>query len=353
MSILFSPFPLRGILLKNRVMMSPMAQYMATKDGYPTDWHLVHYGARAIGGVGLIMLEVTAVEARGRLTERDLGLWDDSQIKPLSRLVHFLQGQGARVGIQIGHAGRKAWNEEEGHGPTPLLAPSPLPFAEGWPTPREMNSEEIAEVRQAFLLAAKRALEAGFDVLEIHAAHGYLLHQFLSPLINRRKDEYGGTPENRARLLLEIIQSAHSVWPQEKPLFVRLSCTDWVEGGLTAEDTVLIAKTLKNTGVDLVDCSSGGAVLWSIPKAFPGYQVPFARAIREKAGLATAAVGLITEAVQAENILEQGSADLIAVGRALLRNPHWPLYAAYELQDDLPWPEPYKRAKFQPKEMEK
>ncbi len=309
MSILFSPLKLGGIWLKNRVMMPPMAQYMANDDGSPTDWHLVHYGARAVGGVGLIVLEVTAVEERGRLTRRDLGLWNDSQIDPLSRLLRFLKQQGAKVGIQIGHAGRKAWSEEKGNGPAPLIAPSSLPFDEGWAVPEEMDIEELAKVQQAFLRAARRAAEAGFDVLEIHSAHGYLLHQFLSPLTNLREDEYGGSPAKRGRLLLQVTRGVRSVWPRERPLFVRLSCTDWVEGGLTLHDTLMLALALKEEGVDLVDCSSGGAIPGGIPASFPGYQVPFARAVREKSGLPTAAVGLITGAAQAESILKEGSAD--------------------------------------------
>ncbi|MEI6530197.1 MAG: NADH:flavin oxidoreductase/NADH oxidase [bacterium] len=345
MSILFTPFSLRGLTLRNRVMMPPMAQYLSTEDGKVNDWHFVHYGTRAVGGVGLIMIEVTAVEPGGRLTPHDLGLWDEEQVLPLAKLVDFLKKQGAAVGVQIGHAGRKAWGEEKGHGHGGLLSSSPLPFEEGWAIPQEMSNQDCAAIVHAFRQAAIRARTAGVDTVEIHAAHGYLLHQFLSPLVNCRTDCYGGNLENRMRLLREVASSVRSVWPANRPVLARLSCTDWAEGGLTIQESVAVAQMLKTENLDLIDCSSGGAVAWALPKAVPGYQVPFAATIRREAKIPTAAVGLIIDPLQAESILTQGQADLVDLGRELLRNPYWVLQAAAILGEDIPWPTAYQRAK--------
>ncbi len=345
MTHLFSPLTLREVTLRNRVMMSPMCMYVAGEDGHPTDWHLVHYGARAVGRVGLIMLEATAVEARGRISQHDLGLWEDSQVEPMKRLVRFLQNQGAAVGVQLAHAGRKSWSNQKGHGPTEPIGPSPIPFDEGWALPREMGIEEIGAVAGSFRRAAERALAVGFDVVEVHAAHGYLIHEFLSPLTNHRSDGYGGPLENRMRFLLEVVEGIRSVWPEDRPLFVRLSATDWAEGGLTVEDTVQVARALARRGVDLVDCSSGGAVPQGVPEVYPGYQVPFAERVRREAGIATAAVGLITRPEQAEAVLAEGKADLVALGRELLRHPHWVLDAARALGQEVEWPRPYLRAR--------
>jgi 2,4-dienoyl-CoA reductase-like NADH-dependent reductase (Old Yellow Enzyme family) len=345
MSYLFSPLTLRSLTLRNRIVMSPMAMYSAGEDGLATEWHRVHYGTRAVGGVGLILQEVTAVEARGRISRGDLGLWDDSQVEGLAQIVRFGQAQGAAMGVQLGHAGRKAWGPEKGHGPLRAIAPCAVPFEPDWAVPQELDGAEIERVIVPWRAAAQRALLAGFDIIELHAAHGYLLHQFLSPLTNHRTDEYGGSPEKRARMLLRVVEAVREVWPEAKPLFVRISATDWVDGGLTLEDHVPVARELKARGVDVVDCSSGGIVPAVPPCVYPGYQVPFAERIRRGAGIATQAVGLITTPEQAEEIVANGRADLVALGRELLRNPYWPLQAARALGHDMPWPEPYVRAK--------
>ncbi|MBN1954389.1 MAG: NADPH dehydrogenase NamA [Anaerolineae bacterium] len=346
MKPLFSPLTLRRVTIRNRVMMAPMCLFIAGEDGCPTDWHLVHYGARAVGGVGLIMLEATAVEARGRISQRDLGLWDDEQVRRMRPLVHFLQQQGAVVGVQLAHAGRKAWSRRKGNGPAPPIAPSAIPFDAEWVVPREMDYNEIAAVVDAFVQGARRAAAAGFEVIEIHAAHGYLLHQFLSPLANHRSDEYGGPLERRVRLLAEVVEAIRAVWPEDHPLFVRLSTTDWVEGGLTIEDAVTVARSMAGYGVDLIDCSSGGIVPGAEGELYPGYQVPFAERIRQGAPVATAAVGLITDPEQANAVVAQGCADLVAMGRELLRQPYWPLDAARALGHEVEWPRPYLRARM-------
>jgi len=342
---LFSSFSLRGVTLRNRIVMSPMAMYSAGEDGVATDWHLAHYVARATGGVGLVMCEVTAVEPRGRLTTGDLGLWDDRQVEPLARIVRLCRAQGAAVGVQLGHAGRKAFGDHRGVGPQTLVGPSALPFDEGWATPQPLTAAELDTVVEAFRAAAARADRAGCDAVEIHAAHGYLLHQFLSPLSNQRTDEYGGGLENRARLLLRVVDAVRSVWPPEKLLLVRVSATDWVPGGLTIDDTVQVARWLQARGADLVDCSSGGAVPAAPTRVGPGYQVPFAERVRREAGVATVAVGLIRAPEQAEEIIFNERADLVALGRELLRHPYWPLHAARRLRQDVPWPWQYERAK--------
>ncbi|MCX5977425.1 MAG: NADH:flavin oxidoreductase/NADH oxidase [Coprothermobacterota bacterium] len=347
MAMLFTPFTLRGLTFPNRVAMPPMAQYMATGDGLPTYWHLVHYGARAVGRTGLLIVEVTSVDPGGRLTPRDLGLWQDEQVTSTAQMVQFLHTQGSVVAVQLGHAGRKAWGEEKGFGSTPLVSSTPEPFDEGWAVPREMDETEISHVVEAFRQATRRAMEAGYDLVEIHAAHGYLLHQFLSPLVNKRRDAYGGALTGRMRLLLEVARAVRAATPQDKPLFVRLSCTDWAEAGLTPSEIVEVARALKEEGVDLVHCSSGGAVPWAVPQPFPNYQVAFAEQVRREAGIPTCAVGLITEPSQAEEILQKGQADLVAVGRELLRNPYWPLQAARALDTEIEWPAQYLRAKPQ------
>ncbi len=345
MSHLFSPLTLRSLTLRNRIMMSPMCMYCAETDGLCTDWHLAHYQARAIGGVGLVITEATAVEPRGRISTGDLGLWGDAQIEPLARVVRLVQSEGAAIGVQLGHAGRKAWSESKGQGPEQPVAPSALAFDEGWVTPAALSGAEIEGIVHRWAQAASRARQAGFDVIEIHAAHGYLNHQFLSPLSNVRTDEYGGSLENRMRMLLEIVRAVRQEWPEDKPLFVRVSTTDWAEGGLTPRDTVEIARAMKSEGVDLIDCSSGGAVPSAPPGIGPGYQIPFAEQVRREAGIATAAVGLITTPELADEAIRNGRADLIALGRELLRHPTWPLEAAHRLGQDIEWPEQYRRAR--------
>ena len=349
---LFRPITLRSVTARNRIMMSPMCQYSA-RDGVPDDWHLAHLGARAVGGAGIVFTEATHVEARGRITHHCLGLWNDGQRDAFARIAAFVEAQGAVPGIQLGHAGRKGSTHRpwEGRGPLgpgespwPVIGPSAVPFAEGYPTPKEMDEGDIAEVLDAMAAAVRRAREAGFRVVELHAAHGYLIHSFLSPLSNRREDAYGGDLDGRARLLMEMVDAVRGEWPAELPLFVRLSCTEWVEGGFELEDAVAVAGMLRERGdVDLIDCSSGGSdPRQSIP-AHPGYQVPFAEAIRKRAGIATGAVGLIQSPGMAEEILANGRADLVVLGRALLADPYWPLRAARALRYKIAWPVQYER----------
>jgi len=345
MSVLFSPLALRGITLKNRIVMSPMHTYAATQDGMATDFHLVHYGIRALGGVGLIIQEVTAVRATGRIHDVELGLWSDTQVGPLKRIVDFVHAQNAHMGVQIGHAGRKTWSGAKGRGPTPIAGPSAVVFDEGWVVPQAMTGADIDEAVTDFAAAARRALTAGYDALEVHAAHGYLLHQFLSPLSNQRADEYGGSLENRARLLRRVVEVVRSTWPTDRPLFVRVSATDWEPGGLDIAQTVEIARWLKADGVDLIDCSSGGNTPVA-PAAGPGYQVPFAEQVRREAAMPTAAVGLITTAELAEEIVRNGRADLVFLARELQRNPMWALHAARALGVDVEWPVAYRRGKL-------
>jgi 2,4-dienoyl-CoA reductase-like NADH-dependent reductase (Old Yellow Enzyme family) len=343
---LFSPLPLRGLTLRNRIVLSPMCMYTAGYDGLATDWHQAHYTARAVGGAGLLIVEATAVEPRGRISQHDLGLWDDAQIEPLARMARLVQAEGAAIGVQLAHAGRKAWSADRGHGPDHPVAPSPLPFDEEWQVPRELEPAEIDQVVDAWQRAAVRAEVAGFDLVEIHGAHGYLNHQFLSPLSNRRTDGYGGSIENRASLLARVVEAVRQVWPEEKPLFVRVSATDWAEGGLVPGEVVSVARKLRALGVDLVDCSSGGLVPASPPGIGPGYQVPFADKVRREAGIATAAVGLITVPELADEIVRNGRADLVALGRKLLRHPYWPLDAARILGHETTWPRQYRRARL-------
>jgi len=344
MSNLFSALTLRGVTVRNRIAMSPICMYSAAEDGRATDFHLAHLAARAVGGVGIVITEATAVEARARISANDLGLWDDTQIEPLARIVRLCQAQGAAVCIQLGHAGRKAWSPTKGQGPFPTVAPSAVPFDADWTTPRELAVAELDGIIAAYRAASRRAHRAGFDAIEIHAAHGYFLHQFLSPLSNRRTDEYGGSLANRARLLLRVVEAIRAELPEPTPLLVRLSCTDWTDGGVTVDDQVQVARWLKAGGVDLVDCSSGGNTP-RLPPVGPGYQVPFAERIRREAGIATMSVGLITAPELAEEIVRNNRADVVALGRELMRNPYWPLQAARALGDDFAWPKPYQRAK--------
>lgn len=336
---LLEPLTLRSVTLPNRVGVSPMCEY-SSEDGFANDWHLVHLGSRAVGGAGLVMTEATAVEARGRITVRDLGLWKDDHIEFLSRIVRFLEGRGAVPGVQLAHAGRKAstrvpWEGGAGvqitAGGWEPIAPSAIPFSERTLVPRAMTQEDIAAVVRAFAAATRRAVVAGFRVLELHFAHGYLVHEFLSPLSNRRDDGYGGGFEQRIRLALEIVRAVEAEWPDHLPLLARLSCTDWVEGGWTPDESVELARRLAVEGVDLVDCSSGGIVPDARIDAVPGYQVPFARRIRTESGVPTAAVGMISSPAQADTVVREGDADLVMLARAMLRDPYWTLHAAAEL----------------------
>lgn len=349
---LFSPFQLRGVMFANRIGVSPMCQYSCV-DGFATDWHLVHLGARAQGGAGLVIVEASAVKPEGRISPADMGIWKDEHVAPLRRIAEFVRSQGARAGIQLAHAGRKGSMSAPFHGERLLsageggwtpVAPSAIAFSEKYAVPEPLDKAGIDAVVEAFADAARRAVKAGFDVVEIHAAHGYLLSEFLSPLSNQRTDEYGGSFENRVRLLLEVVDAVRAVWPQERPLFVRISATDWVEGGWTIDDSVALAKLLKEHGVDLVDCSSGGNVAHAKIPVAPGYQVPFAARIRREAGSAAAAVGMITEPVQANRIVEEGGADMVMLAREMLRDPYWAVHAAEELNEPATWPVQYLRA---------
>ncbi|MCX6216999.1 NADPH dehydrogenase NamA [Spirosoma sp.] len=354
MSVLFSPLTIRSIQLKNRIVVSPMCQY-SSEDGFATDWHLVHLGSRAVGGAALIITEAAAISPEGRISPNDLGIWKDEHRDGLKRITQFIQQQGSVAGIQLAHAGRKASTQRPWDGGKAIahteatgwqtVAPSAIPFSEGSPEPLALTDEGLEKVRADFALAAQRSLEAGFQVIEIHAAHGYLLHQFLSPLSNHRTDAYGGSFENRIRLLLEVIERVQAVWPSTLPLFVRISATDWTEGGWAIDDSVRLAGVLKGKGVDVIDCSTGGNVAHARIPLSPGYQVAFSEQIKQQAGLKTAAVGLITNAAQAEAILANEQADLILLAREFLRDPHFPLHAANELGEDLPWPVQYERAK--------
>ncbi|MBD0364527.1 MAG: NADH:flavin oxidoreductase/NADH oxidase [Flavisolibacter sp.] len=353
MALLFQPLKIRSIELKNRIVVSPMCQYSG-EDGFANDWHLVHLGSRAVGGAGLVFTEATAVSPEGRITPDDLGIWKDEHIANLQRIVQFIKQQNAVAGIQLAHAGRKASHHSPWKGGTALhddegawttVAPSAVPYKEGEPLPQALTKEGIEKVLSDFRAAAQRALTAGFEVVEIHAAHGYLLHEFLSPISNKRIDDYGGSFENRIRLLLEVCSVVQEVWSDTLPLFVRISATDWVEGGWSVHDSVLLAKALKGKGVDLIDCSSGGNTFKAPIPVGPLYQVPLAERIKREAGIMTGAVGLITYAQEAEIILEQGQADLVFLARQLLRDPYFPLHTAKEFGVDIHWPVQYERAK--------
>ena len=351
MSSLFSPLPLRGVTSRNRVWVAPMCQYSAI-DGMPGDWHLVHLGARAVGGAGAVITEATAVSPEGRISPQDTGIWSDEQATAWSRIAAFVRSQGAVAGMQLAHAGRKASTVRPfaGRG---VVAPEDGGWVPVGPTssaypglgePAALDADGIAKVRADFVAAARRADAAGFDLLEIHAAHGYLLHSFLSPLSNDRADGYGGDLPGRMRLVLEVVEDVRAVWPDDKPLVLRISASDWLDGGWTVEDSVALAKEAAARGVDLVDCSSGGNAPSQIPLE-PGYQVPFAAAVRSGAGVPTGAVGLITQPAQAEAIVAAGQADVVLLARELLRDPHWPLRAAAELGVHVTWPPQYERAR--------
>jgi 2,4-dienoyl-CoA reductase-like NADH-dependent reductase (Old Yellow Enzyme family) len=353
MAGLFDPLAIREVKFANRVFVSPMCQY-SSHDGYANDWHFVHLGSRAVGGAGLVLTEATAVLPEGRISPQDLGIWADEHIEMLGRIVSFIHEQGSVAGMQLAHAGRKAsthrpWetpgaiSESEG-GWKKVVAPSAVAFADTYPMPQALTTEGIQEVVSAFAAAARRACQAGFRVLEIHGAHGYLIHEFLSPLSNRREDDYGGSFDNRTRLCREIVAAVRSTWPKELPLFVRISSTDWIEGAWEVDDSVKLATQLKQIGVDLIDCSSGGNVPHAKIPVGPGYQVAFAERIRREADIMTGAVGMITSPVQAEHIIRTEQADAVIMAREFLRDPYWPLRAARELDQPIAWPVQYLRA---------
>lgn len=354
---LFAPVSFRGLTLSNRIAVSPMCEY-SSKDGFANDWHLVHLGSRAVGGAGLVLTEAAAVTAEGRITPQDLGIWKDEHIAMLKRIVDFVHGQGTHAGIQLAHAGRKAsmtrpWNPgpngehvlpPSAGGWDAVVAPSAVAFDTAYAEPHELDLAGIDSVVRAFSAATRRAIEAGFDVVEIHAAHGYLLHEFLSPLSNQRTDEFGGSFENRARALLLVVDAVRRELPEHLPLFVRISATDWAEGGWNIDESVLLSSLLRDKGVDLVDVSSGGLVpRVSIPVG-PGYQVPFADRIRRESRIATGAVGMVTSPEQADQIVRNGQADLVLLAREMLRDPYWPLHAAETLKQPISWPAQYLRA---------
>ncbi len=352
---LFSPLRIRSLTLRNRIVVSPMCQYSSV-DGFANDWHLVHLGGFAVGGAALVVAEATAVSPEGRISPRDLGIWRDEHVAPLSRITEFIQAQGAIPGMQLAHAGRKAsvdapFNggkplDPEHGGWSPLFAPSAIPFASGYQAPVAMSTADIARVVADFRTAAQRAFKAGFRVLELHGAHGYLLHEFLSPLSNTRDDDYGGSFENRIRFVLETIDAVRGVWPDQLPLFLRVSATDWAEGGWHLDECVELSRIAGERGVDLVDCSTGGNVSGVRIPTGPGYQVPFSERVKRQAGVLAGAVGLITEALQADEIIQREQADVVILARELLRDPHFPLRAARELGVDVTWPKQYERAKL-------
>jgi 2,4-dienoyl-CoA reductase-like NADH-dependent reductase (Old Yellow Enzyme family) len=353
MAHLFDALPIRDVVLANRIVVSPMCQY-SSRDGFANDWHFVHLASRAVGGAGLVFTEASAVLPEARISPQDLGIWSDDHIEPLARIVRSIHDQGSVAGMQLAHAGRKASTRRpwEGQGTVPeneggwkrVVAPSPIPFAERYPMPQALSTEGIQEIVDAFAQAAGRAGEAGFRVIEIHAAHGYLIHEFLSTLSNHREDRYGGSFENRTLILREIVSGVRSVWPEKAPLFVRISATDWVEGGWDIEQSIELARQLKPLGVDLIDCSSGGNVPHAKIPLGSGYQTPFAERIRRETGLLTGAVGMITAPVQADHIIATAQADVVIMAREFLRDPYWPLRAARELGRTSAWPAQYLRA---------
>jgi 2,4-dienoyl-CoA reductase-like NADH-dependent reductase (Old Yellow Enzyme family) len=352
---LFSPIKIKSIEFKNRLVVSPMCEY-SSEDGFANDWHLVHLGSRAIGGAALVIAEATAVSPEGRITNGDLGIYKDEHIAKLKQITNFIDEHGSVAGIQLAHAGRKASHVAPWEGGKQIpsykpngwktLAPSAIPFAESDEAPLALDIAGIEKIKEDFKAAASRALAAGFKVIELHGAHGYLINEFLSPLSNHRNDEYGGPFENRIRLLLEITACVKEVWPEEYPLFVRISASEWVEGGWTADDSVALAKILKENGVDLVDCSSGGNISYAKIPLKPGYQVEFAEKLKRESGMLTGAVGLITESKQADDIIQQGQADMVIMARELLRDPYFPLRSAHELGHEVKWPVQYERARW-------
>ncbi len=351
---LFSPLHIRGTQLRNRIAVSPMCQYSSV-DGLANDWHLVHLGSRAVGGAALVFTEAAAVEPQGRISPEDLGIWDGVHVEPLARIVRFINAQGSLAGIQLAHAGRKAstaapWKggnpvDVSQGGWEPIWAPSAIRFDAGYQTPRELDVAGIANIVRRFADAAVRSLEAGFQVIEIHAAHGYLLNEFLSPLSNQRTDRYGGTFENRIRMLCETVEAIRKVWPERLPLFVRISASDWSEEGWTLDDSVDLAMRLRTVGVDLIDCSSGGLVPHAKIVVGAGYQVPFAARLRREAEIMTGAVGMITAPEQADTIIRSGQADIVLMAKQFLRDPYWPLHAAPVVHQDVSWPDQYARGK--------
>jgi 2,4-dienoyl-CoA reductase-like NADH-dependent reductase (Old Yellow Enzyme family) len=353
MSHLFAPLKIRNVTFRNRIFVSPMCQY-SSNEGAATDWHFVHLGSRAVGGAGLVMVEATAVSPEGRISPTDSGIWSDALAASFLRITRFIKEQGAVPGVQLAHAGRKAstaqpWN---GGGPVPVdrggwkpIAPSAIPFDSGYPVPREMTERDIESLVEQFVAAARRSADAGFELIELHSAHGYLLHEFLSPLSNHRTDQFGGSPANRMRLPLRVAAEVREVWPSGLPMFVRISATDWVEGGWDLPQSIELAKELKKIGIDLIDCSSGALVPHAKIPVGPGFQVPFAEAIRRDAGIMTGAVGMITDAQQAEQIIANGKADAVLLARKLLNDPYWPLHAAKELGASAKWPVQYERGK--------
>jgi len=353
MAHLFDALVIRDLKFANRAFVSPMCQYSST-DGRANDWHLVHLGSRAVGGAGLVLTEATAVLPEGRISPQDLGIWSDDHIEPLARIVRFIHEHGSVAGMQLAHAGRKAstyrpWDgqgkvPETGGGWNNVVAPSAVAFADHYPLPQAASKQEIQAIVAAFGEAARRACEAGFRVVEIHAAHGYLIHEFLSPLSNQRTDAYGGSFENRTRILREIVAAVRRSWPERAPLFVRISATDWVDGGWDLQQSIELARQVKDLGVDLIDCSSGGNVAQAKIPVGPGYQTAFAERIRRESGVMTGALGMITSAVQAEHILATGQADAVIIAREMLRDPYWPLRAARELGQTISWPVQYLRA---------
>ena len=353
MTHLFDRLAIRDITFANRVFVSPMCEYSST-DGFANDWHFVHLGSRAVGGAGLVLTEATAVLPEGRISPHDLGIWKDDHIESLARIVRFIHEQGSAAGMQLAHAGRKAstYAPGKGHGRIPegeggwnnVVAPSALPFTEGYPMPQALSIDGIQKIASAFAAAARRACEAGFRVIEIHAAHGYLIHEFLSTFSNQRTDAYGGSFENRTRILREIVAAVRDSWPERAPLFVRISATDWIDGGWDIQQSVELARQLKELGADLIDCSSGGNVAHAKIPVGPGYQTQFAEQIRREAGILTGAVGMITSPVQAEHIMVTGQADAVVIAREFLRDPYWPLRAARELGQSISWPVQYLRA---------
>jgi 2,4-dienoyl-CoA reductase-like NADH-dependent reductase (Old Yellow Enzyme family) len=351
---LFEPLTIRGITLRNRIAVSPMCQY-SCEDGFANDWHFAHLAARATGGAGLVFTEANAVTAEGRISPQDLGLWNDKQMEPLARIVRFVESRGSIAGTQLAHAGRKAstaapWSgggllEVADGGWRPIHAPSAIPFSLDSIVPEALDANGIAAIVGAFGESARRARECGFKVIEIHGAHGYLLHSFLSPLANQRTDAYGGSFENRTRMLCEVVGAIRAEWPERLPLFLRISASDWTEGGWTVEDSVALARMVKPLGVDLIDCSSGGIIPGAKIPVGPGYQVPFAARVRREGGTMTGAVGMISSPQQADQIIRNGEADIVLLARQFLRDPNWPLHAAQELGHAIEWPVQYERAK--------
>jgi 2,4-dienoyl-CoA reductase-like NADH-dependent reductase (Old Yellow Enzyme family) len=354
MSHLFEPLKIRGVELRNRIAVSPMCQY-SCEDGLANDWHFVHLGSRAVGGAAIVFCEATAVLPEGRISTQDLGIWSDQHAEALGRIVKFIHEQGSLAGIQLAHAGRKAstyrtWSPKQGAIPpseggwSNVLAPSAIKFQDNYPQPREITREEIRGVTEAFAAAAGRAREAAFDIIEIHAAHGYLIHEFLSPFSNRRTDEYGGAFDNRARIARDVVKAVREAWLETQPLFMRISATDWKEGGWDPNQSVQLAREVKKLGVDLIDCSSGGVIPGVNIPVGPGYQTKFAEKIRREAEILTGSVGMITEPVQADHIIRTGQADIVLLAREMLRDPYWPLRAARELGHEASWPAQYLRA---------